>query len=206
MTGPEIQELKHQPIVQIAHHEHLASEAYGFNSAAGSKSSMSIKIGRIAKMDEPAGWAAGKEVARLGYIEYHPSSDPLTKLYTFDRGARLGNEDAKAFADVLYKYGPHTLKADELASLQQHGIFRDKGPDSDFMPLMAKTEDINGRRVLVLEGTFKDDNLHVRTAYIDADSKKDGSVIQELTYQAPAPVYLKNLPAARKAVQSILWK
>jgi hypothetical protein len=206
MTGPEAQPLKMNEVAQVVHHEHLAEQAYDFKIAHKSKYGASIQIGRISNMKEPAGWVPGKPVLRLGYIEYHPSSDELTKLYTFDRGRRLDPDDAKALATALYSYGPHTLKAEELAGLQKHGILRDKGPDSQFVPLMAKTEDINGRRVLVLEGSFKAENLHVRTTYIDADVKRDGSVIQELTYQAPEPVYYNHLPEARKAIQSIVWK
>jgi hypothetical protein len=193
---------------QVAYHDHFNADTYSvkFADKGTQGKSATIQIGQINGLTEPSKWVPGQPSPKIGYIEYHPGANDLVKLYTYDRGRRLDPDVAKTFADVLYNYAPHTLKADELSALQKNGVLRDKGPNAGFTPLIAKTEDLNGRRVLVVEGTWKPENLHVRTVYVDADIKKDGSVIQELSYQAPASIYHQYLTQARKAIQSVTWK
>ncbi|HEY9868983.1 MAG TPA: hypothetical protein V6D08_07440 [Candidatus Obscuribacterales bacterium] len=161
--------------------------------------------GQIQRMSIPAGWQEGPSsingAGTSHFREFHPREDPQVKLCFYYRGLRTSREAAKNFRDVLDK-PPHVLSSAELASLKE--TLRDRGNPRDFKVLTAQTEDINGKRVLVVEGTYTGIQQDARAILVDSDGT--GSAVQEIYFQAPKGDYLRYLKTAKDSMKSIRWK
>jgi|AGTN01.3.fsa_nt_gi hypothetical protein len=163
-------------------------------------------IGQVDSMSMPDRYEVGKKVAGTYannfFQDYHLKDDPDVKIYFEYRGRTMSEAPSRNFRDVLSQPA-HLLDSAEQAKLANvFGGYR-SNPD-DFKVLLAKTEDLNGKRVLILEGRDTKRNTSSRTMYIDSDGS--GSAIQEITYQAPTKNYLKNLTPALHALKTIKWK
>lgn len=169
------------------------------------KSGNTISIGQIDEMKLPSGWQEGPEAKPTGgsslYREFHPADHPDVKLNFYYRGRRISEQAGKTFHDLLQKPA-HILQGAELDGLKE--VLRDKSNPESFKTLMAKTEDIAGKRVLVVEGHYPASDLETRSLFIDSDGT--GTAVQEVFYQAPRADYSKYLPAANTAIKSIIWK
>ena len=119
-------------------------------------------------MAVPQGWerrADARLPAGAGLVEFHPHGQDSVRLNSFYRGRRIDSESARAFQETLAK-PPHQLRAEEIGALRN--VLRDKA--SDFNIFFARTVDLNGKRVLAVEGCFKDkEHTSARTIYVDSD-------------------------------------
>lgn len=164
-----------------------------------------VSEGQVARMSLPSSWQNGRELHNVrgnsSYHELNPAGDKETKLYLFDRGFPMTDGAAKAFHDVMSK-PPHDLNASEVASLRE--LLRGKGDSTVFQFNQAKTENLNGRRILCIEGLYKEDQIGMRAIFIPANDS--GSMVQEIEYQAPKAKYNSHLNDANQAFKSIIWK
>jgi len=83
-------------------------------------------------------------------------------------------------------------------------VLRGKEDPQQFKMIAARTEDFNGKRVLVVEGRDTKSEDDIYAILVDADGS--GRVIQEIYYQAPNEIYPKYLREAKSALKSIQWK
>lgn len=171
----------------------------------GGKMGESIGIGQVAEMNLPPGWKEGQpEKSGSGtssFREFHAADSPEAKLCFYYRGRRISEEGGRHFHNLLEK-PPHNLSAEEVQSLGE--ALRDRANPDDFNMLVAKTEDINGKRVLVIEGRYKEIQQDTRALLVDSDGS--GTAVQEIYYQAPKDLFPKYLLAASSAMKSIQWK
>lgn len=82
-------------------------------------------------------------------------------------------------------------------------IYEDCEPN-DFTLVVAKTEKINDRDVLRLEGTWKSSDLYDVGIFIQANAKTN--VVQELHFLAPARDYESVKHYFDEALKTILWR
>lgn len=162
--------------------------------------------GQIASMSLLPDFVKGKTIggtyANNSFQEYHLKSNANVKIYFEYRGSRMGDESAKAFKDILAK-PPHMLSTQELEGLHQVlGTNRSNG--DNFEISSAKTEDLLGKRVVLIEGYYPKHGLSARTIFVDTDGT--GSAVQEITFQAPKAEFIKNSASSLKAFESIKWK
>jgi hypothetical protein len=161
--------------------------------------------GQIKKITLPAGWVEGPAtkggIGTRSFREWHPVSDPDAKLCFYYRGLPTSAAAGKKFREVLDK-PPHILTKAEITSLGE--TMRGKEDQSIFSPIMIKTEELNGKLVLTVNGRVTDRQADVKSIYVDADGT--GKVVQEIYFQAPKELYLRYMKAAREAMESIEWK
>lgn len=162
-------------------------------------------IGQVARLALPEGFVEGKErsgeVGNNHFKDYHLANDPEIQLYFQYRGHRINRAAAGAFRDLLAKQ-TGTVSADELKKIRE--VLDDKSNPKDFRVDLAKTQDINGKRVLIVEGFYRLWDLRARTVFVDAD--ETGSVVQEITFQVPSSKIGKHYASGVKALESIQWK
>lgn len=167
--------------------------------------SESMSTGQINSMDVPTDWVKRDGVhlrAGAGLDEYHPAGNNDVRLNSFYRGQRISFDAAKAFKDCLSN-APHQIAkgSDELTSLSE--VLNDRS--RNFNVTQVYTEILNGKKVLIVEGAYKDaEHTTSKTIYVDSDGT--GSAIQEISYTAPGALYKAHLPAAENALKSITWK
>jgi hypothetical protein len=204
-TPPPVQ-FERSPVV-IAHEKQDVGDNSLFNRTYGdaivAQKTPAISTGQIESMNVPQGWVARGNVrlpAGASLVEYHPPGVDSVRINSFYRGSRLADQTSEAFKNSLAA-PPHTLQSKELASLGP--LLGDKTKDFDIY--FAKTEDLNGKRVLSVEGRYKSGNqASEKTIYADSDGS--GSAVQEISYSAQGREYLKYLTDAENAYKSIVWK
>lgn len=160
--------------------------------------------GQIGSMSLPKEW---KELTRnaddetlASAKEFSPKGAPDVKMCLYFRGYPTSEEAGKNFKDVL-SHPAHNLNAEEIGKL---GETLDVLANKDAFDISsAKTEDIRGRRVLNVSGTFKESGKQYQGIFIDADGT--GSAVQEV-YVEGKESFKDYAPQARKSIESLRWK
>lgn len=163
------------------------------------------EIGPINSIRLPLTWEQGiSHYYRLGMSacqEHHPPGDEEVRLIFFYRGVPYEPEIGETFSRILNR-PPHSLDAAEYEQVKP--LLRGKENTAEFELLGIHTESLNSRQVLVLTGIYSEDQKPMLSIYIDAGH--DGTVVQEIEYQAPLLKYADYLPEVQQILQSICWK
>ncbi len=163
-------------------------------------------LGQIASMTMPfdfeKGDQSGGTFANNSFREYHQVASPEVKFYFEYRGGRISGDSANQFHKTLAETA-HDLTSIEIENLQ--GVLGAKRTNKDDFQLnLARTEDLNGKLVLVLEGRFLHHDLSVRTLFVDSDGT--GSAVQEISFQSPTADFADKTAMCSKVFNSIKWK
>jgi hypothetical protein len=165
-------------------------------------------IGQVADMKLPAGFVPGAQRdggsgSNSFFQEYHSGADPSLQVYFEYRGHRMSQDASTKFHQALAA-APHNLSQTELKSLGE--LLQGKSDPGDFQISTAKTQDVSGKRVLLVEGDYVNQTppLRARTLYVDSDGT--GSAVQEITFQAPTSSFNKNIVQGTRSLDSITWK
>jgi hypothetical protein len=208
----DVQKTDDKPVVaevRLAQADHLGSKLDDYRTsrppalASAADLPEAKDIGQVADMKLPPGFVSGKENAgpNAFFKEFHSGSDPDVKVYFEYRGHRMSPDGSTKFHDILAQPA-HNLAQKELDQLSE--VLQTKAQASDFQISTAKTQDINGKRVLLVEGDFLKYGLRARTLYVDSDGT--GSAVQEVTFQAPTDRFNKNTVKGTQSLNSITWK
>lgn len=159
-------------------------------------------VGAIGSLKLPPGFVAGvQEDDNRLFKQYLLGNDHDVKLYIEYRGRRINRKYGAKFVELLNKK-PHEVDKKEVYHYSP--VFPDQSIKEDFEITLAKTEQINGKTVLTIEGNYLKHKIRARTIYIDTDGT--GSAIQQVTFQAPYDKASKYFPGGMTALQSIEWK
>jgi hypothetical protein len=165
-----------------------------------------VNHGQIASMDMPPGWieAAGRQYTGAGarsFRKFHPPDRPDAKLCFFYRGTPVSAASAQALRAVLAEPA-HDLDPSEFACLSE--VLRDRSCPEQFHVRDIRAEDLNGRRLLVIEGSYERIQQDTYALCIDADGS--GRFIQEVYFMAPFIDYVTCKMEVEEAIKSIVWK
>ncbi|HZT35119.1 MAG TPA: hypothetical protein VFA15_04300 [Nitrososphaera sp.] len=167
----------------------------------------SHSVGQIASILLPNQWTTGyglnNVVGNSSYDEFvPPSSAGSTKarLEFFYRGTQVPENEAAAFQKILSS--GHVLSREEYFSLGS--ILRGKDRQSAFQVDLAWTARHNGKSVLMIEGTFIEDQMRTLIMLIDAGN--GGAVVQEVAFTAAENDYAELKPQIEAALQSVKWR
>lgn len=168
--------------------------------------------GQIDHMNLPEGWHLSqvhhREIGGYSFRQCNPPDDPEVAICFFYRGLGLPPQESQEFCGILTK-PPHQLDQSEHDKCEV--VLRGRDDPQGFTMRKLFTTDLNGKRVLVLEGTFTEKQENVFQLFINAGGS--GRFVQEIYYQAPngsannsQNLYDKYLPAAQNSFKSIIWK
>lgn len=163
-------------------------------------------LGQLKKMDMPPGWEEGPDYTKrqhsASYHEFHPNGEPECQLGFYYRGRRTSEAAGRNFHNILERPA-HALSEGEYMSLKE--VLRDKANQpEDFMVRAARTEDLNGRRVLVVEGRYTGNQNDTKHIFIDTDGS--GTAVQEIFFQAPKDKFPTYINDASRAMQTLRWR
>ncbi|MBI4532385.1 MAG: hypothetical protein HY711_00440 [Candidatus Melainabacteria bacterium] len=163
--------------------------------------------GQIAQMTLPPGWAEVPQGEQIGLAgvrsvrEFKPGAQCEATLCLFFRGEPVDFYAGQQFVAVL-KEPPHVL------TLQQWELLVDVlGTTSDpkaFQLDEAQTLDLNGKRVLVVEGIWAVYQHKSYQIYVDVDGS--GRFIQEIYFIGPKEQFEQYRSLAKQAIDSIVWQ
>lgn len=162
-------------------------------------------VGQVRKMEMPLGWEQGPDYSKrqhaANYQEFHPNGQNDCQLGFYYRGRRTSESAGENFHNILSQED-HELSKNEYNSLEE--VVRDKAKAVDFTLKSARTEEINGKRVLVVEGRYNKNQNDSKHMFIDSDGT--GTAVQEIFFQAPKDKFAVYGNAATQAMKTVRWK
>jgi hypothetical protein len=161
------------------------------------------KQGQIKSMDLPDGWVeclSEKRTASDFLREFRAPESAEVKLSFYYRGKRIAPGGAADFLQVL-SLPDHELSQEEFDSVDL--VIRNASDPDFFLLSSSRTETINGKRVLLVEGIWKNGGLVDMGVFIDSD--KTGSAVQEVHYQAPQKDYEHFVEEVENSLKTIVW-
>lgn len=160
--------------------------------------------GQIARLTIPPGWierpSSGGGIQAQSLREFVPEKNPDVQLGLFYRGAPISEEAAKALRKVLGRI-PHKLSGEEYDSLTE--VLGNAAYPGAFDMRMAATQDLNGRKVIAVKGSWTAGNRDSYTLFVDADGS--GRFVQQIFYSAPQDKYHLYIEAVYEAFHSLEW-
>jgi hypothetical protein len=144
---------------------------------------------------------AVKAVANDHLREFISTDNKNVKLCFYCRGNRIAAGAARDFHGILQE-PDHILSEEEIESLSI--VLRNAAYTESFSTSSIKTQTINGKRVLIVEGIWRVNQIFDLSIFIDSDNT--GSVVQEIHFFAPALNSDNYLKDAHEAIESITWK
>lgn len=160
--------------------------------------------GDIAKMMWPAQWVPEPEKNAYEALNHSTAFNPAA---AGARDARLvvnlskpnANPELEAAVRSICSKPAHELTQDEVKSIKQL-----LGPlgDPEVFNLKARTETLNGRTVLAVDGNFKTADRKL-TGYLFTTANNE---MQSVFFSAPAKTFDEYKPAAEGAIRSIKWR
>lgn len=155
-------------------------------------------------MNLPDGWTEIKQAPREDLVHIKEFVSPLnseTKVMFYYRGRRVDKNTGDSFVHILSQ-DDHELTAEEFGTITI--VLNNASIPDYFQVSSCRTETINGKRVLLVEGIWKDGGLLNLGVFIDSD--KTGTAVQEVHYVAPQEHYASYIGDIEKAISEIVWK
>ncbi|HEY9867590.1 MAG TPA: hypothetical protein V6D08_00160 [Candidatus Obscuribacterales bacterium] len=163
--------------------------------------------GQVAVIDLPEGWVEKPAetmrttIGTRSLREFHQPDEPEACICFYYRGLPLTTVGAAAFRTTLHQ-PEHLLSAKEIESLSE--VLKERVDPWVFVIESARTLDWNGRRVLRLEGQYRETGANLIEIFVDCDGT--GRAVQEIYFIAPAGSFARYAQTADKALRTIQWK
>lgn len=162
------------------------------------------KIGQVLDLRLPAGWRRGNRRDEAFFSQaFHPTADPRVALVFRYRGHRIGAAASARLGHLLARE-PGVIDVAEVRQLDE--ILGELARDEEFAIESATVEAVQGRRVLAIEGRYRNHPVRKLAFFVEADRAPAGTAVQELVFVAPNEAYARYLPDVRGALASIVWR
>jgi hypothetical protein len=131
---------------------------------------------------------------------FQPPNAPNIQLQFISPGQRLIEQTAENVRAVLEK-PPHRLEEAERRLLLP--VLRDLADQASFNLESAQTWDLNGRRVLCVEGRWLLDPFRSMTLFVDIDGSAEA--FEEIVCVAPADEFEPRRHMFEQILQTVEW-
>lgn len=160
--------------------------------------------GQIRQMSLPDGWIEVEKDPRPDTVhvkEFECPENSETRIMFYYRGRRVDTTTGDNFVRIL-SIPDHELSEQEFSDIVV--ILNNASEPDNFEVSSCRTETINGKRVLMLEGIWKDGGVLNLGMFIDSDNT--GTAVQEVHYLAPESHYATYIEEIEQAIGAIVWK
>lgn len=164
-------------------------------------------LGQILSIELPEGWTEHTQQSHTRTFngarsvrEFYAPDPSKAKLVFFYRGMAIDPDSAAAFSQII-KSPAHKISAQEFASLEE--VLGNMAYAKDYRPSKVETVDLNGRRVLQVEGEYINARNTTIELLIDCDGT--GSYVQQLYFLAPKDEFAQEASLAKQIINSIEW-
>ena len=165
---------------------------------------LTITHSPIRAMDLPVGWF--EDFPQVGLPRnssrrrFHCVESPTAEIFIYVCGVPFDSVSIKAFNDLLTE-PPKIVLPVRLQKIKN--ILGNMSDPNVFKILIATTQMVSGKNVLIIEGRWSNDE----DTYAVFIPESDGSrFVVELHYQAAKEVFRKNLQVVKASVLSIKWQ
>lgn len=154
-------------------------------------------LGPLTLLILPKSWQKGlsRDNAR-GYVHsFNPPGDTDVTISVVYNVPPLSDQEGAALAAIL-KQEPHKTNLEQLSALQR--LLKEKLDAFAFNIESARTENVGAKRVLIVEGKYKDQDVSTFALYNQAGN--DHRVVQQVQYTAPTKKFPQYAKEAREAI------
>jgi hypothetical protein len=163
-------------------------------------------FGPVARMRLPPNWEEKPHAPSSPYgpktRAFHPPGVQQANIVLHSSGRPNNKAAQHAWTRVVQRGRPRSLSAAEREELNAVPIYAVS--EAGFKRKAVRTENINGRRVLVVEGHWSEQGLDMYI--LVADDSRDGAHTHEIYFAAPHRLYPLHLDAWLATVRTIRWK
>jgi len=160
--------------------------------------------GQIKTMEVPAMWQLlddhDPQSANPSWVKFGPPNMPNVEMYLYFRGRPLTRAAQEGLKSLL-EAKPHQLTVKQIDSIGE--LLRDACLIEAFNFLNVRTQEWNGRNVLIVEGRWNQ-IMHDRF-WMFVPESPECETVQEIWFQAPVEQFPAQLKYARQALNSIHW-
>jgi hypothetical protein len=184
----------------------LFKELFDPPPEAGSRkpSAFLQRHGAVQGMRIPGEWVEWRsDIGIFHKLGFHARDRSDVNVYSYFVWSPESRKNAENLLRVL-KNPPHPLARDEIQSLRPVIDRLSESAPGEFDIRSAKTQDLNQRRVIVVEGRWSKHRLDAYIVLVDASGC--GKLAQQLAYTAPPADYRRRLGDAQAAFDSIFWR
>jgi hypothetical protein len=164
------------------------------------------EFGQFSDLEVPGKWVRQRKqagsVMSSCFLQFQLENEPQTLLCYYTRGFPAGISATSAYREIIAK-PPHPLDMQERQSILE--ILRDKSPAKDFKITSLRTVDLDGRRALMVEGTFMISGLSCVCMFVDGGEGTNKCLIEEVSYIAPKPNYYLHYASIMRAFNKLTW-
>ena len=165
-----------------------------------------LDYGPVKEMVLPEGWVEmdmrKKSAGSIKTIrKFHKQGDDKIQICVHYRGLPVTEDSSRIFLEYLDSE-PCKLSDSEFLSLQE--ILGSLALIDEFQKDYAKIDELCGKKVLEVEGTWTHLSVRSRNVYIDA--RDDGSIVYDLYYAAPKKDFDSHIKDAIQTFASIEWQ
>ena len=165
-----------------------------------------LDYGPVKEMVLPEGWVE-KHLPKVSPTDiksirkFHKQDDETVQICLHYRGLPVTEDSSKTFSKFLNS-DPCQLSDDDYLSLQE--ILGSLALIDEFTKDYAKIDEIGGKKVLEVEGTWTNLSIKSRNLYVDA--REDGSIVYDIYYAAPKDHFESYIKEAILSFGSIEWQ
>lgn len=164
------------------------------------------KQGAIASITIPEGWIASKAPHESTYlydkVEVRPPGTMNTRLVFFRPNQATNYRAGLSFLACLTE-APHELSTSEIDRIRES--LGNVGSAMNFQIHNACTQDLNGRKVIIIEGEWTHGIKFCGIFYDGGAGVDRGTVVHQIFFEGPPEEYASLLNCFLVALQSIEW-
>ncbi len=159
-------------------------------------------FGQIETNELPAGWSRTSAIAEgiASLAVFTPSDEPNVQLAFYYRGMPISQQFGEAFKNVLEKNQGVLLPRD-LESISY--ILNDRKNSDKYQMTSAETVNLNGRIVLLVQGSWLGTNAASYEVFINAG--RSGCLVQQIAFVAPKESFHRHVQKVKYSLKTIQW-
>jgi hypothetical protein len=162
--------------------------------------------GQVEKITLPAKWREEEVNPRssmdiVTLRKFCPPESSDVQLCFYYRGMPMGEPASEKFQSVLSGQA-RQLEIEDIRTAE--GALGSLSNPEEFVIASARTEELNGKRVMRLEGNWR--QIQYDTIHILLDADGTGAEVQEIYYAAPSTLFNRYVQEIEKSLNSIVWK
>ncbi len=161
------------------------------------------KEGGIEQLKLPKGFAKGATEKEENYMEFPSGANKDLKVCYWKRNDYAASDDDTKKINDIMKKPPHELKEQEILDMIPTMAPGRWAGNGNFKQLSLRTEDVGGKRVIVGEFKFNDQDKKVHVMIANPDKAKQQ--IELLWFEGPNKEFDANKKALTDSFNQIRW-
>jgi hypothetical protein len=178
----------------------LVSTASGTRTGTTSGTATTTEGGTTSDTTSATTSATASTSHSFSLREFKPANTEDVRLCLYYRGQPISDSAGQTIQAVLGEK-PHSLTTREIADLNE--VLDDIAYPELFSILSIRTDDLNGKRILLVEGRWLKEQWDTYSLFISCN--ESGTIIQQVYFLAPVRQYANFIAMVKRCLGAIEW-